>query len=254
MIDFKHIRSLTTSPLKLRILERLKDPINISSLAKFLNVPRDTVKPHIRSFVKAGLIEKDRKGYKLTVLGRIVLEKAIEIEKILSIAEDDIGEFFKTHDLSCIPEDLMRDIHNLYGGYLIRTVDPFEISEDWIKMLEDSSWVKGVSPVYHPEFPVIFTHLAEKRNVILILTEDVFKKCTSKHPELLKRFLKFGEMRVCSDARIAFVVAEKGFVMGLYRGDVFDANCLFICKSNDAVQWGLKLFDYFYTKSEVKYP
>jgi len=88
MIDFKHIRSLTTSPLKLRILERLKDPINISSLAKFLNVPRDTVKPHIRSFVKAGLIEKDHKGYKLMTLSKIILEKAIEIEKVLSIAWD----------------------------------------------------------------------------------------------------------------------------------------------------------------------
>ncbi len=83
----------------------------------------------------------------------------------------------------------------------------------------------------------------------------MFKKCASKHPDLLRKFLSLGEMRVCSDARIAFVVAEKGFVMGLYEGDKFDANCLFICKSDDAMRWGLKLFDYFYTKSEkVRYP
>jgi len=250
-IDFRHLISLSTTPLKFKILEKLKNPTGISSLARSLNVPRDTIKPHIRSFIKAGLIEKCDEGYKLTVLGKTVLEKAVEIEKILSIPED-VREFFRTHDLSCIPENLIKDIHKLYGGYLIQTVDPFEISEDWVRILEVSRWIKGVSPVYHPKFPSLFVTLAEKRDVTLVLTEDVFEKCMSEYPELVRKYIELdGEMRVCSDAKVAFVVAEKGFAMGLYAGNVYDANHVYVCTSDDVVCWGLKLFNHFYSKSTV---
>jgi predicted transcriptional regulator len=248
-IDFRHLISLNTTPLKLKILEKLKNPTGISSLARSLDVPRDTIKPHIRSFVEAGLIERCDEGYKLTVLGKIVLEKAIEIEKILSIARD-VRDFFITHDTSPIPEELIRDLHCLCGGYLVQRVDPFELSEDWIKILKASNWIKGVSPVYHPKFPPLFTALAEERDVTLVLTKDVFEKCMSEHPELVRKFIGLGgEMRVCSNAKVAFVVAEKGFAMGLYAGNVYDANHIYVCTSDEAVQWGLKLFNHFYSVS-----
>lgn len=250
-IDFRYIINLITTPLKLKILERLKNPAGISSLAKSLDVPRDTVKPHIRSFVEAGLIERCGKGYKLTVLGRIILEKAIEIEKILSIPRD-IRDFFITHDTSHIPEELLKDFHCLCGGYLVETIDPFELSEDWIKILKISKWIKGVSPVYHPKFPSLFTALAEERDVTLVLTKDVFEKCMLEYPELVRRFIDLGgEMRVCSDAKVAFVVAQKGFAMGLYAGNIYDANHVYVCTSDEAILWGLKLFNHFYSKSTV---
>ena len=256
-IDFRHVTSLTTTPLKLKILEKLKNPVGISSLAKSLNVPRDTVKPHVRSFVKAGLVERCKKGYKLTVLGRIVLEKLVEIEKILSI-DENVKEFFINHDTSSIPEELVRDFHCICGGYLIERSDPFELSEDWIKILKTSRWIKGVSPVYHPEFPALFTALAKERDVTLILTRDVFEKCVAKHPELVKKFIKLGgEMRICESARMAFIVAERGFVIGLYSGSTYDANRLYVCTNDEAVRWGLKLFDHFYLQSkkvEVVHP
>ena len=248
-IDFRHVTSLTTTPLKLKILEKLKNPVGISNLAKSLNVPRDTVKPHVRSFVKAGLVERCKKGYKLTVLGRIVLEKLVEIEKILSI-DENVKEFFINHDTSSIPEELVRDFHCICGGYLIERSDPFELSEDWIKILKTSRWIKGVSPVYHPEFPALFTALAKERDVTLILTREVFEKCVAKHPELVRKFIELGEIRICDDAKVAFVVAVKGFAMGLYSGNAYDANHIYVCTSDEAVCWGLKLFNYFYGRSK----
>jgi predicted transcriptional regulator len=248
-IDFRHLIGLSTTPLKLKILEKLKNPTGISSLARSLNVPRDTVKPHIRNFVEAGLVERCNEGYRLTVLGRIILEKAVEIEKILSIASD-VGSFFITHDTSSIPEELMKEIHLLYGGYLVQRSNPFELSEDWIRILKTSGWIKGVSPVYHPEFPVLFTDLAEERDIKLVLTKNVFEKCVAKHPELVRKFIELGEIRICDDAKVAFVVAEKGFAMGLYSGNAYDANHIYVCTSDEAVCWGLKLFNYFYGRSK----
>ena len=130
---------------------------------------------------------------------------------------------------------------------MVQRSNPFELSEDWIKILKESKWIKGVSPVYHPEFPALFTALAEERDVTLVLTKDVFEKCVSAHLELVRRFVGLGgEMRVCDDARIAFVVAQKGFAMGLYAGNVYDANHIYVCFSREAVSWGLRLFEHFY--------
>jgi exodeoxyribonuclease VII large subunit len=44
---------------------------------------------------------------------------------------------------------------------------------------------------------------------------------------------------------------EKGFAMGLYAGNVYDANRLYVCTSDEAVRWGLKLFNHFYSRSTV---
>ncbi len=246
--DFRHLINLTTTSLKLKILEKLKNPAGISALAKSLSVSRDTVKPHIRNFLEARLVERCGDGYRLTIFGRIVLEKAFEIEKVMSISED-VKEFLATHDTSSIPEELIGEMHLLHRGHIIQSSDPFELSGELIDILRGSDWIKGVSPVYHPEFPALFTDLMEERDVELILTGDVFEKCMARHPELILKFAERGKIRVCDSAKVAFVVAEKGFVMGLYIGDVYDANRIYICKSDDAVRWGLKLFNYFYTMS-----
>jgi len=247
-MDFKNIRSITTTPLKLRILKELKEAKTVSELVKSLEVSRDTIKPHLRRFLNAGLIERCSRGYRLTLLGQIAFEKAVELERTISLAKES-GEFFSSHDISQIPKELVKDINLLYGGFITRNRNPYELHEKWLEILRTSSWVKGVSPIYHPDFPPLFVELAEEREVSLILTREIFEKCFAEHLGLLSKFICLGELYVCNDASAAFIVTEKGFAMGLYRDGVYDALNVFMCLSRDAVRWGLRFFDYFKSKA-----
>ncbi len=146
---FKNIRSITTTSLKLRILKELKETKTVSELVKSLETSRDTIKPHLRRLLKAGLIERCSGGYRLTVLGQITFEKVVELERTMSLARES-GEFFSSHDISQIPEELVKNINLLYGGFITRNRNPYELHEKWLEILRTSSWVKGVSPIYHP--------------------------------------------------------------------------------------------------------
>ncbi len=250
MSEPKNLLSLCTTPLKLRILKALEKPMRISQIANELGVSRETVKPHVRSFVESGLIERREGKYVLTLVGRIVVKKALEIEELLTMSEE-LKEFFTSHELSSIPEELLEDIHMLSDGFIVRSRDPFEISSEWVSILEDSKWIKGVSPVYHPEFPPLFTNLAESRDVTLILTKDVFEKCLKRDYELVKKFLTRGRMLTCEGIKIAFVVAERGMAMGLYANESYDAANIYVSRSERAAKWGLRLFEHFHGRAST---
>ncbi|NOY11464.1 MAG: DUF1724 domain-containing protein [Archaeoglobi archaeon] len=248
MERFEKVISLTTTSLKLRILEQLREERRISEIARALKVSRDTVKPHIRSFSQQGLVERCRDGYRLTTYGRAVLEKVWEVERLM-LVDHSIREFFNTHDVSAIPHDLLRDIHMLCEGRILRRTNPFELVEEWVDIVLESGWVKGVSSVYHPEFPQLFTRASREKDITLILTRNVLEKSFSVHGDLATEFLKNSELRVVDDARVAFIVAEKGFAIGLYSGDSYDASRMYLSRDGDAIRWGLRLFQHFYEMS-----
>ena len=253
MSEPKNLLSLCTTPLKLRILKVLEKPMKFSQIADELGVSRETIKPHIRSFVESGLIERKEGKYALTIVGKVVVEKAFEIESLMTMS-DELKEFLTTHDLSSIPEQLLKDLHKLGNGFIVKSRDPFEISNEWVEVLRKSSWLKGYSSVYHPEFPGLFTELAEGRDMELILSKEVFEKCLKRDANLLRRYLELGRMFVGRSEKIAFVVAEKGFVMGLYVKGVYDASNIYVSESGEAVEWGLRLFDHYLANSRKVEP
>jgi len=248
-LEPKNLLSLFTTPLKLKILKVLEKPMKISQIASELGVSRETVKPHVRNFVESKLVERRGGKYVLTPVGKVVVRKASEIEILLGMS-NELKEFFTSHNVSSIPEELLESIHMLVGGFIVKSSDPFEISSEWVGILEESSWIRGISPVYHPDFSPLFTKLSEERDVVLILTRDVFEKCLKRDEDLLRRFLKRGKMFTCEEAGLALVVAEKGVAMGLYANDSYDAANIYVSRSEKAVEWGLKLFEHFLSKAE----
>ncbi len=197
------------------------------------------------------LVEKCRDGYKLTNLGYIALERILEVEKLLNLIED-VGNFFNTHDIASIPKELRKEIHHLHGGCVVKKESPYDLHDIWIDMLRNSKWIKGVSSIYHPKFPTLFTELAEEgKDIHLILTEDIFKRCKAEHSELLRKFVNSGgKIHTCKEARIAFIVAEKGFTMNLYTSEGYDAANIFVCRNENCIHWGLRLFSHFLESSE----
>jgi len=160
------------------------------------------------------------------------------------------GDFFRNHDLSPIPRNLLKEIHMLQGCRVLVKENPYELHREWLDILNSSVYVYGLASVFHSDFPVLFKNLAKDRDVKIILTEDVFCKVKSKYKDQLLEFLKYGKIFICKNAKLTFIVAEKGFTLSLYDlNGAYDPLRILVCRTDDAVKWGLRLFDHYLAQS-----
>jgi predicted transcriptional regulator len=241
------LKTLAFTPSKLKILESLKTKRDLSEISESLGKAKQTVVPHLRTLIDLGLIEKDGERYKLSKMGEVTYKKFSEDVRFFDVI-GNLKEFLKEHDVSPIPDSLLSKIHMLYGGEVFIKDNPYEFHQEWLNILLKSSWIYGLASIYHKEFPKLFNELSKKKEVKLIITEDIFERVRRLNEKELNKFLRRGEMFVCKNVKLTFVVAEKGFTMNLYR-DSYDASQILICKTKDAVEWGMELFKHYLAQS-----
>lgn len=241
------LKTLTSTPSKLRILELLKSEKDLAEISESIGKAKQTVVSHLKALIELGLVERDGEIYKLSKIGELVYKKLLDDVRFFEVIAN-LRDFLKEHDVSPVPDGLLSRIHMLHSGEVFVKDNPYEFHREWLNILLKSSWIYGLASVYHTEFPRLFNELSEKKEVRLIVTEDVFEKVKGLSERELNEFLKRGEMFVCKNVKLTFVVAEKGFTMNLYR-DSYDASQILVCKTKDAVKWGLELFRHYLTQS-----
>jgi len=244
------------SSFKLEILELLKSrPKTLSELTMITGKSKQALLFHLRPLVDRGLVRKvtiDKQTYyQTTELGTMIHEHVLKFLKLRNVLMN-AGEFFRDHDVSSIPSNILNDIYMLNGCRILVKENPYDLHEEWLDILERSTWVYGLSSVFHSNFPELFTSLAKERKVVIILTENVFNTIVGKYKEELNEYLKYGRMFICDNVKLTFIVAEKGFTMNLYRLDgTYDSLRLLVCRTDEGVKWGLRLFEYYRSKSRV---
>ncbi len=229
---------------------------SLDELSKMTGRSKQAVLFHLSPLVRTGLVRKHRGRkacYRTSELGLLVLDFNVRMKKLESVV-GTAGKFLGEHDLAAIPQEMLEELYMLDGCQVIARENPYELHPRLEEILAESKWVKGLSSVYHEMFPRLFAGLADDKDVELILVEDVFKAVVERAETLLSEYLRRGEMYVCNNVKLSFVVAERGFALALYRLDGrYDAQNILICRTEDAVRWGLKLFEYYRLRSrEVK--
>ncbi len=227
----------------------MKQHKKLNDLVKSMKLSRDTIKPHLRYFLDQNMVKKVEKGYVITNIGEIALEKSNVLEDLMELIEDN-GEFFATHDISSIPDNLRKDLHLLRGGFIFSKPDPYELQKSWLQIIEESSWLGGVSLVYHPGF-FPFLEQGNKRVIKLVLTEGVLNKCGEDYPDLMNDFMtsSYGELYVCEKATEAFWVSDRRLTLYLFNSGVLDPSNVFICESKRGIEWGTRLFSHYVESS-----
>jgi len=229
-------------------MECLREPERVVDVARKLNVPRDTVKPHIRSLSDMFLIEKAENGYRLTGIGEVLLDKVNELEGLMKLIEKH-GEFLSTHDLFSLPEDLLRDLHHLRNCTVHRKDDPFQIREVRYNVAKSSKWVKCVFPVLYPELIRVGISLANGKEIKTIITSDVLENAKTQFPDITKEVFKIGEFYLYEKITEFFWVSDRQLTLFLSTDGDFDPLNVLICNCKEGIEWGVRLFDYYLKKS-----
>ncbi len=194
-----------------------KEPRTLQEIKNNLGVTSPEIIPHIKKLEKSYLIYRTDKHYFLTGIGEMVTNSFEQFRRTLRIFEKDIV-FWKDHRIDGIPYELRNRLNEL-GEYTIYESTPTDIfmpHDEYIKNLSKSKCLRGVSSVFHPDYPKIILSMAERGiPVSIILTREVLEKIKKYHKKELEQVFTFknSEIMICDEKiEISFTVTDFFFI------------------------------------------
>lgn len=250
------LKLLITSEKRCKIILELSDVSkSLAELSKTLDITPSNLLPYLRKLEYEELVKSKNGKYSLTESGKLVKELFLGFMLGADIVEKYM-DFWNNHDISPIPNNLLKRIYELESCEVVKNPleGIYELHEGFIRNIEVSDNIYGISSIYHPDYPLTFLKLAKTgKNIYLILTENVFNKVKEKNPKELNEYLELGnaKMYVVKDAKLAMVVSDRFLYLSLYfKNGVYDVSEFLISYDKNALMWGRELFGYYLNKSK----
>ncbi len=254
------IRLAICSELRRKILVALMDGKKaLSELRKTLEVSSTTAIHALRDLEKNKLIfEDEKRNYGLTKIGEIIALKIVDFVDAVDVLQKH-EEFWLTHDLSGIPPHLMERVGWLRNSNVVKidVLDIIKAHTTYISFIEKAKWIKGVSSIYSPDYPMVFEELVKKNvDTHLILNGSVWEKVIEAVSfEDIKNQLSKGCLKIFTtegDVKVAFTVTNAFLSLGLFTPDgTYDNTSDLISTDNNSVNWGVELFEYYQKKAKI---
>lgn len=213
----------------------------------------------INDLEKEGIVVRRGDDFYLSEIGKIWVPQLINIIKTQYVLKK-FHKLWLNHTIEAIPQDLLNEIGDLNNSQLLESesTDVYKVHENHIQVVMNSKEVKGVSPIFYPNYPEIFRGLIERDiNVELVLTDDVFKKTIESLDqgiEDLKKLISTGNLNLWllnEEAKIAFTLTDKFMTMGLFSVDgMYDTTKNLVSDHIDTITWGKKLFEYYRQRAD----
>ncbi len=211
---------------------------------------RETSILHVmKEFEALSLTTKAEGTYKLTSLG--VIEGQLCREYYLSAEViERFKDFWLSHDLSVIPPNLLLKIGSLKDSVFVKAgaTELTKVHETFVQLLLSSKRIKGISPIFHPDFVVAIQHVLEEGDsAALIMSPQVLAKTlTSVKLEQMEEYLKKEKLRIFLNEKpkVALAVTDKCLSLGLFSlNQEYDYRADLVSFSQRAIDWGEELFE-----------
>ncbi len=212
----------------------------------------------LRELEKNNLVHQEKdKNYALTNIGRIVALKLLDFSNT-SEALKKHERFWLEHDLSGIPDHMLKKIGWLKNSDMIQ-INPLDIIKthnSFINFVKNAKWIRGVSPLFSTDYPIIFKDVVEMGiNTQLILTDSVLGKLIDTIGlENLKKLIHNHSLELLvteENLKVAFMVTDAFLSLGLFANNgVYDITHDLIGTDDRTVYWGHELFEYYRGKAK----
>jgi predicted transcriptional regulator len=238
------------------LLLLLEGPKDIETIKKTFNASATAIQPQVKKLKEQHLLVQEKNLYKLSEIGRVVVEKMKPFVDTLSIFEENM-DYWADREMSEIPPFLLQRINELGHCTIIEPQEDrmFEMIPDYVKNVRVAKKLGFAVPYFHPLFPSFYLEIAEKGIPIsLILSESALKRWIEDYREQTEQYLKKenAKLFVGTDCgKIPAIVAADNFMaIALFpKSTVFDRKYL-ICFEPNALTWGKELYDYYEQRSK----
>ena len=251
--EFSGIKYILTSGMRSKLLLAMyENPKNLDELRNELKKPSATILHGLKELENINLIKKVQKYYELTSNGFLLTTNMVKlIENWHTLNNNKV--FWNSHDLSGIPDELLKDVYHLKNAEYITstTSDLSNAFNTYLKLISNAKKLKIILPIYSENH---FKHL------IKLLNEDKLKKLelivsdkileSINENELFKRELlendKVKIHRIAQNLKV-FLTYGNGF-MSLtlfFKDGHYDDSQILIADDEDAVKWAKNLTNYY---------
>jgi len=223
-------------------------PGDIDTIKELLNVDAGSIQPHIKKMRDAHLIIEEKKVYRLSEIGKIIvanMEPLLNTIEVFEVNED----YWKTRDLTRIPYFLLERIDELGHCELLEpdAEHLFETPRAFMEELLSSKDVFTFVSYFHPEAPSLYAGIAENGTKhVLCMTENVIKRLFSSFPEEADKLSKNKNLKIFVCRKSApipsIVVTDRFLALKLFEKDGKLRDQILISTEKKALAWGKELF------------
>jgi predicted transcriptional regulator len=246
------VLKLLSSRLRVDVLMSLSERAKrLSELRAELGIRDTTILHALTELESSSLVRQSGRNYELTPIGAVY---ALILEDVLG-ADDAIDrqkDFWLRHDISGIPESLLKGIGALRGARVIMSepTDLAKVHETFLKLLSESRQVMGISPIFHIDYISVVRELVVKgANIKIIVTDKVLRNIIdSVGLDALTSTMKGGNLKLLlkDELKVAMTVTENILSLGLFTLDgSYDYSMDLVGEDKEAIGWGRALFDHY---------
>lgn len=247
----KLIKLIISSKKRMEIMSELSNnPCTLTELSKNIHSKPPNVITQLKKLESEGIVESKGRIYRLSEFGKFIYEVLIGFIENIEVIKHNSG-FWKSHDISSIPNYLLRRSWEL--GYCKIIKNPsesiYEIHECISSNLLSSNEIWGILPVYHPKYNFIISNLAKNgKKINLIITEPVFKKLINK---ITDKYNDINIYIINETIKLSMIVSDKFLCLILYsKNGCYDTENFLISFDKSALRWGMDLYRHYLKKSK----
>ncbi len=234
-----------------QLLLFLKDgPKNMDEIKGVLDVTSTAILPQIKKLKEKSLVVQEDKNYKLSLIGKVLVEKMQPLVSIIEVFEDNF-DYWTERDLQGIPLSFRKRLGELRNCKLIQPdLDRmFELDPEIVENLSKSGSILECIAYFDPSLISLCQEFAKGGvKLSFLMSGPVFQHYSNDYLEDFRNMLAFENVKFflySGELRIAnLTVTDRFFMFSLFPKNQkhFDRESL-ISYEPSTLKFGNELFD-----------
>jgi predicted transcriptional regulator len=247
---------VTLSGIRKELLFYLNEgPHSLSDIRDRFDITSPEVSPRIKELIEHDLVNFENRKYHMTPMGKTIVKNFLPFVDTINVF-DQYGEWWKEHDLSCVPIEMLFRIGELKNFFIIEddANDADRTRIEMLNILNNSTSLVGITCTFNDTYPEMFLNLA-KNNVQtkIIITDKIYETLEKKYLEQLKEFSSINNSGIYvskEEIKISQIVTDKCLFLSLcYKNGRFDLQSNLVSNDPSSVKWGNDLFNLYLDNS-----
>ena len=246
---------LSSEKRKNMLLLLLDGPKEMETILKSLNTNRTALLPQIKILIESHLISKYEDTYKLTTIGKLIVEEMIVFLRTANMFGENC-DYLGTHFIDFIPTYLIKELPQLGSCNVIDISmgDFFDVEKVFLEKAIMSKYWLQITSSLHPMFHEFYVEMVNNgTDVSVIITQEIYEKVKHDYYDEFKELIdiKLISLYVYPKSLdfASFILADQCINFRLFTQEgKYDNKKLLIC-SPLALEWGKEVFEYYRRQS-----